>query len=67
MGDLWPIFAEAEFWRTSLFLKALKLSESRTLANSQIPKSNPGPKAPKAKRFRIPRVQRLKLQSHNPL
>ena len=32
-----------------------------TLANSQIPKSNPGPKAPKAKRFRIPRVQRLKL------
>ena len=27
----------------------------------QIPKSNPGPKAPKAKRFRIPRVRRLKL------
>ena len=39
----------------------LPLQTRYTLANSQIPKSNPGPKAPKAKRFRIPRVQRLKL------
>ena len=42
-------------------LRSCKLAIPSTLANSQIPKSNPGPKAPKAKRFRIPRVQRLKL------
>ena len=74
-GRLWTKFAEAEdMVFTSLFLKAT-FPEPWLIPRFQnpIPAPSPGAKAPKAKRFRIPRVLEITIpplyivMSHNPL